>query len=130
MVALDGAVAPQGRAARPGRCIRRRYPAPAQSPQEPGVPPPFVRGARTSGSWAAARGGRGQTYPLGADLPWHPHGPAGGPEDRARLDGLGLRLILDLRGTNEAAALPDYVPGRGPAGAPERSVRAMRTAGR
>ena len=25
-------------------------------------------------------------------------------------DGLGLRLILDLRGTKEAAALPDYVP--------------------
>ena len=30
--------------------------------------------------------------------------------DRARLDGLGLRLILDLRSGAEAAKLPDYVP--------------------
>ena len=32
------------------------------------------------------------------------------PADRARLDALGLRLILDLRSTAEAQAEPDYVP--------------------
>ena len=33
-----------------------------------------------------------------------------GEADRARLDALGLRLILDLRSTVEAEAEPDYVP--------------------
>mgnify|MGYP003209903387 FL=1 len=33
-----------------------------------------------------------------------------GEADRAKLDGLGLRLILDLRSSVEAAKLPDYVP--------------------
>ena len=37
-------------------------------------------------------------------------GQLAGAEDRARLDRLGLRLILDLRSTGEAHALPDYVP--------------------
>ncbi|MGN0707073.1 MAG: tyrosine-protein phosphatase [Faecalibacterium sp.] len=32
------------------------------------------------------------------------------PQDRARLDGLGLRLILDLRSADEARRAPDYVP--------------------
>ena len=35
---------------------------------------------------------------------------AANPADRARLDALGLRLILDLRSTAEAQAEPDYVP--------------------
>ncbi len=33
-----------------------------------------------------------------------------GETDRARLDALGLRLILDLRSAEEARKLPDYVP--------------------
>ena len=33
-----------------------------------------------------------------------------GDADRARLDALGLRLILDLRSTAEAQEAPDYVP--------------------
>lgn len=38
------------------------------------------------------------------------HRAAHRPADRARLDALGLRLILDLRSTAEAQAEPDYVP--------------------
>ena len=41
--------------------------------------------------------------------PVHP-APGTQPADRARLDALGLRLILDLRSTAEAQAEPDYVP--------------------
>lgn len=31
-------------------------------------------------------------------------------EDRARLDGLGLKLVLDFRSTGECRVSPDYVP--------------------
>lgn len=110
MAALDGAVAPQGRGG-PARPLYTApvHPAPAQPRQEPGVPLPFVGGTnfRELGGYEADEGKHirwGQIY-RGI-----PTARLVGPEDRARLDGLGLRLILDLRGTKEAAALPDYVP--------------------
>ena len=110
MAALDEAVAPQGRGG-PARPLYTApvHPAPAQPEREPGAPLPFVGGSnfRELGGYPADEGKRvrwGQIY-RGI-----PTAKLVGPGDRARLDGLGLRLILDLRGTEEAAALPDYVP--------------------
>ena len=110
MAALDGAVAPQG-TGRPG-------PAAVYSAGTPGpgtAPPGTRRAAALCGGHelpgaGRLQGGRGQTYPLGT-APWHPHGPAGGSEERT-VPGWTAWVCGSTgpRGTKEAAALPDYVP--------------------
>ena len=52
----------------------------------------------------------GKTIKWGQIYRGFPTGRLTTEADRARLDGLGLRLILDLRSGAEAAKLPDYVP--------------------
>ena len=56
------------------------------------------------------RADEGKTVKWGQIYRGFPTGRLTTEADRARLDGLGLRLILDLRSGAEAAKLPDYVP--------------------
>lgn len=82
---------------------------PAPSHPAPGTQLPFAGGnnVRELGGYVADEGKHvrwGQIY-RGI-----PTGLLTGEGDRARLDALGLRLILDLRSTAEAEKSPDYVP--------------------
>ena len=47
---------------------------------------------------------------MGPDLRGIPTCKLTGEADRAKLDALGLRLILDLRSSGEVQKEPDYVP--------------------
>ena len=75
----------------------------------PGTQLPFAGGNnfRELGGYHADEG---KTVKWGQIYRGFPTGLLTGEADRARLDGLGLRLILDLRSGAEAAKLPDYVP--------------------
>ncbi len=75
----------------------------------PGTQLPFAGGTnfRELGGYPADEG---KTVRWGQIYRGIPTGLLRSKEDRARLDGLGLRLILDLRSTPEAEKLPDYVP--------------------
>ena len=56
------------------------------------------------------RADEGKTVKWGQIYRGFPTGRLTTEADRARLDGLGLRLLLDLRSGAAAAKLPDYVP--------------------
>ena len=75
----------------------------------PGTQLPFAGGNnfRELGGYHADEG---KTVKWGQIYRGFPTGRLTTEADRARLDGLGLRLILDLRSGTEAAKLPDYVP--------------------
>ena len=75
----------------------------------PGTQLPFAGGTnfRELGGYAADEG---KTVKWGQIYRGIPTGLLTGEADRSRLDGLGLRLILDLRSTAEAEKVPDYVP--------------------
>lgn len=75
----------------------------------PGTQLPFAGGNnfRELGGYHADEG---KTVKWGQIYRGFPTGRLTTEADRARLDGLGLRLILDLRSSVEAAKLPDYVP--------------------
>jgi len=75
----------------------------------PGTQLPFAGGNnfRELGGYHADEG---KTIKWGQIYRGFPTGRLTTEADRARLDGLGLRLILDLRSGAEAAKLPDYVP--------------------
>ena len=75
----------------------------------PGTQLPFAGGNnfRELGGYHADEG---KTVKWGQIYRGFPTGRLTTEADRARLDGLGLRLILDLRSGVEAAKLPDYVP--------------------
>ena len=75
----------------------------------PGTQLPFAGGNnfRELGGYHADEG---KTVKWGQIYRGFPTGRLNTEADRARLDGLGLRLILDLRSGVEAAKLPDYVP--------------------
>ena len=75
----------------------------------PGTQLPFAGGNnfRELGGYHADEG---KTIKWGQIYRGFPTGRLTTEADRARLDGLGLRLILDLRSGVEAAKLPDYVP--------------------
>ena len=75
----------------------------------PGTQLPFAGGNnfRELGGYCADEG---KTVKWGQIYRGFPTGRLTTEADRARLDGLGLRLILDLRSGVEAAKLPDYVP--------------------
>ena len=75
----------------------------------PGTQLPFAGGNnfRELGGYHADEG---KTVKWGQIYRGFPTGRLTTEADRARLDGLGLRLILDLRSSAEAAKLPDYVP--------------------
>ena len=75
----------------------------------PGTQLPFAGGNnfRELGGYHADEG---KTVKWGQLYRGFPTGRLTTEADRARLDGLGLRLILDLRSGVEAAKLPDYVP--------------------
>ena len=75
----------------------------------PGTQLPFAGGNnfRELGGYHADEG---KTVKWGQIYRGFPTGRLTTEADRARLDGLGLRLILDLRSGAEAAKLPDYVP--------------------
>ena len=75
----------------------------------PGTQLPFAGGNnfRELGGYHADEG---KTVKWGQIYRGFPTGRLTTESDRARLDGLGLRLILDLRSGVEAAKLPDYVP--------------------
>ena len=75
----------------------------------PGTQLPFAGGNnfRELGGYQADEG---KTVKWGQIYRGFPTGRLTTEADRARLDGLGLRLILDLRSGVEAAKLPDYVP--------------------
>ena len=85
--------------------------APKAAPQHPapGTQLPFAGGNnfRELGGYHADEG---KTVKWGQIYRGFPTGRLTTEADRARLDGLGLRLILDLRSGAEAAKLPDYVP--------------------
>ena len=85
--------------------------APKAAPQHPapGTQLPFAGGNnfRELGGYHADEG---KTVKWGQIYRGFPTGRLTTEADRARLDGLGLRLILDLRSSAEAAKLPDYVP--------------------
>ena len=105
-------------AARRGRPAKPFYTAPVLSsaaakaaPEHPapGTQLPFAGGNnfRELGGYHADEG---KTVKWGQIYRGFPTGRLTTEADRARLDGLGLRLILDLRSGAEAAKLPDYVP--------------------
>ena len=75
----------------------------------PGTQLPFAGGSnfRELGGYTADEG---KTVRWGQIYRGIPTGLLTSEADRPRLDGLGLRLILDLRSSAEAAKLPDYVP--------------------
>ena len=75
----------------------------------PGTQLPFAGGNnfRELGGYHADEG---KTVKWGQIYRGFPTGRLTTEADRARLDALGLRLILDLRSTAEAQAEPDYVP--------------------
>ena len=75
----------------------------------PGTQLPFAGGNnfRELGGYHADEG---KTVKWGQIYRGFPTGRLTTEADRAQLDGLGLRLILDLRSGAEAAKLPDYVP--------------------
>lgn len=75
----------------------------------PGAELPFegARNFRELGGWPAAGG---KTVRWGLFFRGPSTAGLTSPADRALLDSLGLRLILDLRSTREAAEAPDLVP--------------------
>ena len=75
----------------------------------PGTQLPFAGGTnfRELGGYVADEG---KTVKWGQIYRGIPTGLLTSEDDRARLDGLGLRLILDLRSAAEAEKVPDYVP--------------------
>ena len=86
-----------------------RSAAPVPADPAPGTELPFAGGHnfRELGGYEADEGKHVRWGQIYRGIP-----TAGltSPEDRARLDALGLRLILDLRSEGEAARAPDYVP--------------------
>ena len=85
--------------------------APKAAPQHPapGTQLPFAGGNnfRELGGYPADEG---KTVRWGQIWRGFPTGRLTSEADRARLDALGLRLILDLRSSAEAQREPDYVP--------------------
>ena len=75
----------------------------------PGTQLPFA-GGNNFRELGGYRADEGKTVKWGQIYRGFPTGRLPTEADRARLDGLGLRLILDLRSGAEAAKLPDYVP--------------------
>ena len=75
----------------------------------PGTQLPFA-GGNNFRELGGYRADEGKTVKWGQIYRGFPTGRLTTEADRARLDGLGLRLILDLRSGVEAAKLPDYVP--------------------
>ena len=75
----------------------------------PGTQLPFA-GGNNFRELGGYRADEGKTVKWGQIYRGFPTGRLTTESDRARLDGLGLRLILDLRSGVEAAKLPDYVP--------------------
>ena len=75
----------------------------------PGTQLPFA-GGNNFRELGGYRADEGKTVKWGQIYRGFPTGRLTTEADRARLDGLGLRLILDLRSGTEAAAAPDYVP--------------------
>ena len=75
----------------------------------PGTQLPFA-GGNNFRELGGYRADEGKTVKWGQIYRGFPTGRLTTEADRARLDGLGLRLILDLRSGAEAAKLPDYVP--------------------
>ena len=75
----------------------------------PGTQLPFA-GGNNFRELGGYRADEGKTVKWGQIYRGFPTGRLTTEADRARLDGLGLRLILDLRSSAEAAKLPDYVP--------------------
>ena len=75
----------------------------------PGTQLPFA-GGNNFRELGGYRADEGKTIKWGQIYRGFPTGRLTTEADRARLDGLGLRLILDLRSSAEAAKLPDYVP--------------------
>lgn len=75
----------------------------------PGAELPFegARNFRDLGGWPAAGG---KTVRWGLLYRGTCTAPLTSPADRALLDSLGLKLILDLRSTKEAQKAPDLVP--------------------
>ena len=103
---------------RRGRSAKPFYTAPvlssaaAKSAPEhpaPGTQLPFA-GGNNFRELGGYRADEGKTVKWGQIYRGFPTGRLTTEADRARLDGLGLRLILDLRSGAEAAKLPDYVP--------------------
>ena len=112
------AAAPAQRTAKPpgrdGRCCPsgETLPAAAKAAPEhpvPGTQLPFA-GGNNFRELGGYRADEGKTVKWGQIYRGFPTGRLTTEADRARLDGLGLRLILDLRSGAEAAKLPDYVP--------------------
>ena len=85
--------------------------APKAAPQHPapGTQLPFA-GGNNFRELGGYRADEGKPVKWGQIYRGFPTGRLTTEADRARLDGLGLRLILDLRSGAEAAKLPDYVP--------------------
>ena len=75
----------------------------------PGTQLPFA-GGNNFRELGGYRADEGKTIKWGQIYRGFPTGRLTTEADRARLDGLGLRLILDLRSGAEAAKLPDYAP--------------------
>ena len=75
----------------------------------PGTQLPFA-GGNNFRELGGYRADEGKTVKWGQIYRGFPTGRLTTEADRARLDGLGLRLILDLRSGAEAAKLQDYVP--------------------
>ena len=75
----------------------------------PGTQLPFA-GGNNFRELGGYRADEGKTVKWGQIYRGFPTGRLTTEADRALLDGLGLRLILDLRSGVEAAKLPDYVP--------------------
>ena len=75
----------------------------------PGTQLPFA-GGNNFRELGGYRADEGKTVKWGQIYRGFPTGRLTTEADRARLDGRGLRLILDLRSGVEAAKLPDYVP--------------------
>ena len=75
----------------------------------PGTQLPFA-GGNNFRELGGYRADEGKTVKWGQIYRGFPTGRLTTEADCARLDGLGLRLILDLRSSAEAAKLPDYVP--------------------
>lgn len=103
---------------RRGRPAKPFYTAPVLSsaaaktaPEHPAPGPqlPFA-GGNNFRELGGYRADEGKTVKWGQIYRGFPTGRLTTEADRARLDGLGLRLILDLRSGVEAAKLPDYVP--------------------
>lgn len=92
---------------RAGAFQRRRQNCPGAS--RPGTQLPFA-GGNNFRELGGYRADEGKTVKWGQIYRGFPTGRLTTEADRARLDGLGLRLILDLRSGAEAAKLPDYVP--------------------